>query len=301
MNKPKLLKVLENNTASFDVRLEKVPFFDNPWHYHPELELNLITKSKGARFVGDNIERFKEGDLVLLGSNLPHYWRNDESYYQDNSTEIAEAIILRFRLDFLGKSLLSIPEMCEVKQLFQDAAHGIYFGPTTSDQIKPFLLKLLFAKGIEQVIYFLEIFKILVQADDSRVLSTIIFGELNPINDSDRMNHVLNHIHLHLQDNITLETVAKLSNMNVTAFCRYIKAKTNKTFIELLNDIRIAYACRLLVDSPSNISEICYNCGFNNLTHFNYVFKKITGLNPTTYRKSKGDFINGGRNSLTQQ
>ena len=99
-NRHTLLKVLENNTASFDIRYEKVPYFDNPWHYHPELELTLITKSQGTRFVGDNIERFKEGDLVLLGSNLPHYWRNDSLHYTPNSTEMAEAMILRFRLDF---------------------------------------------------------------------------------------------------------------------------------------------------------------------------------------------------------
>jgi AraC-like DNA-binding protein len=291
MNRPTLLKVKENNTSSFDIRYEKVPYFDNPWHYHPEIELTLITKSSGTRFVGDNVERFNEGDLVLLGSNLPHYWRNDAVYLKPNSTEIAEAIILRFRLDFLGKPLLLIPEMRAVKQLFEDAAHGISFGQKTSDRIKPFMHKLYLAKGIEQVIDFLEICKILVHAKDRRGLSTKIFGESNPINDSDRMNHVLNYIQLHLEENIRLETVANLANMNATAFCRYIKAKTNKTFIELLNDIRIAYACRLLLDSPRNISEICYKCGFNNLTHFNYIFKKITGTNPTTYRKSKGDII----------
>jgi len=138
----------------------------------------------------------------------------------------------------------------------------------------------------------LQIFKILSQAKDGRALSKKFFGESNPINDSDRMNQVLNYIHLHLQENITLETVSNLANMNATAFCRYIKAKTNKTFIELLNDIRIAYACRLLLDGPRNISEICYNCGFNNLTHFNYIFKKITGTNPSNYRKSKGEIMN---------
>lgn len=292
MNRPKLLKVLANNDASFDIRYEKVPYFDNPWHYHPEIELTLITKSRGTRFVGDNVERFNEGDLVLLGSNLPHYWRNDTLYYNAGSTEIAEAIILRFRLDFLGKPLLLIPEMHEVKQLFKDAAYGISFGHITSDRVKPFLHKLHLAKGIEQVIDFLEICKILMHAKDSRALSTKIFGASNPINDSDRMNQVLSYIHMHLQENITLETIANLANMNATAFCRYIKAKTNKTFIGLLNDIRITYACRLLLDSPHNISEICYNCGFNNLTHFNYIFKKITGENPTNYRKSKGIISN---------
>jgi len=291
MNRPKLLKVEENNTASFDIRNEKVPYFDNPWHYHPEIELTLITKSKGTRFVGDNVERFKEDDLVLLGSNLPHYWRNDALYYKPNSTEMAEAMILRFSLDFLGKPLLLIPEMYAVKQLIEEASQGISFGQITSDRVKPFLQKMHLAKGIDPLINFLEICKILSQAKDRRVLSKKIFGESNPMNDSDRMNQVLNYIHLHLQENITLETVSNLANMNATAFCRYIKAKTNKTFIELLNDIRIAYACRLLLDGPRNISEICYDCGFNNLTHFNYIFKKITGTNPTNYRKSKGDII----------
>lgn len=131
-----------------------------------------------------------------------------------------------------------------------------------------------------------------MRASDARALSTKIFGESNPLHDSDRMNLVLNYIHLHLQEKISLETVANLANMNATAFCRYIKTKTNKTFIGLLNDIRIAYACRLLLDSPRTISEICYDCGFNNLTHFNFIFKKITGKNPTNYRKSKGDLMN---------
>jgi len=148
------------------------------------------------------------------------------------------------------------------------------------------------AKGIDPLINFLELFKILAQAKDGRSLSKKLFGESKPIKDSDRMNQVLNYIHLHLQENITLEMVANLSNMNATSFCRYIKAKTNKTFIELLNDIRIAYACRLLLDGPRNISEICYNCGFNNLTHFNYIFKKITGTNPSNYRKLKGEIMN---------
>jgi len=268
-----------------------VPYFDNPCHYHPEIELTLITKSKGTRFVGDHVERFEEGDLVLLGSNLPLYWRNYAVYYKPNSVEMAEAMILRFSLDFLGKPLLFIPEMQEVKQLIQEASYGISFGPITSDRVKPFLHKMHLAKGIDPLINFLEIFKILSKAKDGRVLSKKIFGESNPINDSDRMNHVLTYIHLHLQENITLETVSNLANMNATAFCRYIKAKTNKTFIELLNDIRIAYACRLLLDGPRNISEICYNCGFNNLTHFNYIFKKNTGTNPSNYRKSNGEII----------
>lgn len=289
MIKPQFLKVQENNSTSFDMRYEKVPYFDNPWHYHPELELTLITKSTGIRFVGDSVERFEAGDLVLLGAHLPHYWRNDTSFHEVHSKDTAEAIILRFRLDFLGKSLLASPEMGSIKQLFQQAAQGLGFGQKVSASLQVLMLKLHQSQGVDRLLIFLEIFKTLAETDDFRILSTKTFAGSNPNNDSDRINRVLNYIHLHLHENIKLEAVAALSNMNTTAFCRYIKAQTNKTFIALLNEMRIANACRLLLDRPRDVAEISYECGFDNVTHFNYTFKKITGQNPTTYRKGKID------------
>ena len=286
MTKPQLLKIQENTSASLDIRHEKVTYFNNPWHYHPEIELTLVMKSTGMRFVGDSVERFEAGDLVLLGANLPHYWRNDEAFYQVNKySQMAEAIILRFRVDVLGKQLMNLPEMQPIKQLLQRASQGLWFGEKTSTQIKPLMLKLYESKGIEQLIFFLEMFKNLSQTNDFRVLSTKVFGGSKQQNDSDRINEVLNYIHAHLHNTIKLETVASLANMNTAAFCRYVKAQTNKTFVELLNDIRIANACRILIDSKKDIAEICYECGFVNVSHFNYTFKKITGQNPTEYRR----------------
>jgi AraC-like DNA-binding protein len=286
MQKPKLLKVFENVNSSFDIRYEKTSHFDNPWHYHPELELTLVTKSSGIRFVGDSVERFEAGDLVLLGANLPHYWRNDSAFYQSNSEQFAEAIILRFSIDILGKQLMNLPEMRLVTELFGRAAQGLWFGRDVSIQLKPTLLKLHESNGINQLIIFLEIFKTLSQTDNFKVLSTKTFVGTKQQNDSNRINQVLKYIHANLQETIDLQTVAGLANMNPTAFCRYIKSQTNKTFVELLNEIRIANACRLLLEDKIEIAQICYECGFGNVTHFNYTFKKITGQNPTEYRKA---------------
>lgn len=285
--KPKLLKVQENVAFSFDIRCEKAPYFDNPWHYHPEIELNLITQSTGIRFVGDSFERFEAGDLVLLGSNLPHYWRNDSAYYCEDSTVIAEAIILRFRADTLGKQLMNLPEMFSISKLFDNALQGFHYTKNIAQQILPLLLKLKEGKGVDQLIIFLEIFKILSQTNDFRALSTKTFGGSKQLNDSERINIILKYIHVHLHENIKIKDIALHINMNPTSFCRYVKSQTNKTFVELLNDIRITNASRMLIDSNKNIAEIAYENGFNNSTHFNYTFKKLKGINPTQYRKSK--------------
>jgi AraC-like DNA-binding protein len=283
--KPRFLKIEENKETSFDVRHEKASYFNNPWHFHPEMELTFLLQSTGMRFVGDSVERFRSGELVLLGSNVPHYWRNDERFYRPRSRSKAEAIILRFQYDFAGKQFMELPEMNAIKQLFVRALQGILFGKKISSKLKPVMLALSKSKGIDRMTLFFEIFKSLSQTRDFRVLSTKIFGGSNRNHDSDRIHQVLDHIHSHLHERIKLEDVAAIANMNITAFCRYLKAQTNKTFVALLNEIRISNACRLLLESSQNISEISYACGFDNVTHFNYTFKKIIKKNPTSYRR----------------
>ena len=287
MQQPKLLIVEENDTASFDIRYEKAAYFKNPWHYHAELELTLITKSTGLRFVGDNVQRFEAGDLVLLGSNLPHYWRNDLSFYQAESSAFAEAIILRFKRDILGKQIMNMLELHPFEQLFDNALRGILFGAKIASSLQNLLMKLYSSKGVDRLIIFLEIFKQLSQTTDFRFLSSKIFASSKQQKESDRISEVLKYIHLHLKEPIKLDNVADVANMNKTAFCRYLKSKTNKTFVEILNDIRVANACKMVLESKKDMAEISYECGFGNIPHFNYTFKKITGLNPTQYLNKK--------------
>ncbi len=283
MIKPKLLKVDSALTASFDIRHEQVAYFDNPWHYHPELELTLVTKSTGIRFVGDCVEQFAEGDLVLLGSNLPHYWHNNEAFYQAESILEAEAYILRFKPQMMN-NMLDMPEALPVRQLLDKAVYGIWFAREVADKIKTLMVKLLHSDGTQRIIGFLEIMHCLSMTDGYRVLSTSTFANSKAGSDLGRVGKVLSYINSHIKEDISLDTIARHVNMNPTAFCRYIKAHTNKTFIELLTDIRISNACRLLLARSLSISGIAYECGFRNTTHFNYVFKKSKKLTPSQYR-----------------
>lgn len=283
--KAQLLRVQNSHAASFDVRYEEASVFHNPWHYHPELELTLILESKGVRFVGDSIEVFEAGDLVLLGANLPHYWRNDPAYYHAESTLKARAIILRFKLDLWGMAFLNAPEMKEIRDLFQQAARGIHFAPKQVAVIQPLLFQLLNAKDGERIRLWVHIFEHLAAAPSYRLLSQISFVNSHPSRDSQRIQKVLTYVQEHLSDPITLEEVAASINMNVSAFCRYFKQQTNKTFIQLVNELRVNNACRLLLSSDLDVGQIAFECGFNTVSHFNAIFKKQTGLNPGEHRR----------------
>lgn len=283
--KPLLLKVAERPADSIDIRYERQPHFDNPWHYHPELELTLITKSRGIRFVGDAIEPFEEGDLVLLGASLPHYWRNDARYYAPDSTESAEAIILRFRATAWGNEFLTAPEMQPLNELFHRANRGLHFGLAVAEEIRPLLRRLLAAEGLERMVRWLQVFAVLVLTNDYRILSQKAFGGTNPTEDSSRIGKVLAYIQQHLQEAIRLDQVATVAHMNPAAFCRYFKQQTNKTFVEVLNEFRINYACRLLLDSDKDVGQVCFDCGFRNVSHFNQVFKAHKGISPLSFRK----------------
>lgn len=283
--KPLLLKVGSNEGASFDIRHDSVPYFNNPWHYHPEFELTLVLKSSGVRFIGDSIEAFQEKDLILVGANLPHYWRNHTQFYSPRSTERAEAIIMRFSGDIWGKEFLKTPEMSAVSKLLQQARLGIKFPPEIADHVKPILIELLSGTGVRQPIGWLQIFERLASASNYQLLATKSFGVLKGDMDSNRIDRVLMYIHEHLSDSIRLTDVAAFSNMNTAAFCRFFKQRTNKTFVEVVNEVRIQAACRLLAASDQDISEIAYDCGFQDLSYFSQVFKTKMGVSPSGFRR----------------
>jgi AraC-like DNA-binding protein len=244
----------------------------------------LVTKSFGIKFIGDSIEPFKPGDLVLLGRNLPHYWRNSERYYNEVGQINAEAIIMRFRNDLWGTELLKSPEMRAVNALLHQAELGIQFHSRTSEQIEPLLQQTLKSQGMAKIILWFKIFEILSEAKDYRFLSQKSFSGLNPREDSSRIATILAYVQNHLSEKINLSDVASMANMNRTAFCRYFKQKTNKTFIDLLNELRIQLACRQLIETSKDISQIAYDCGFEDVSYFNQVFKAKTLVNPTAFR-----------------
>jgi AraC-like DNA-binding protein len=278
--KPLLLKVKEDSTNSFDIRHEKVPYFDNPWHYHPEFELALVLKSSGVRFIGDSIEPFEAGDLVLLGANLPHYWRNE------GASEGAEAIILRFRSGMWGQPFFEIPEMRLINDLLQRAARGVHFPPRVADRVAPGLYQIVGSEGAKRLLGWIEVFTVLAEEPEFRLLSKKTFGGNRPMEDSGRIQTVLAYIQEHLTTELRLDEAADLANMNKAAFCRYFRQQTNKTFTEVVNELRIQLACRMLLDSSRDISQIGFQCGFQDVSYFNQIFKARKGVSPSGFRKA---------------
>lgn len=271
---------LENN--SFMITKHSEPSFLKVWHYHRELELVLTLKSTGTRFVGDSIKKFIEGDVVLIGENLPHMWVNDDCYFEANSNLIAEDIVIHFREEFLGKDFFETKEMKPIYQLLTKAKYGIKF-INLSLEIPKKIKSISSRNEFERTLELLHILNSLAHHKNYEVLSSE--GYIKTFNKT--KNVTLDNTYEYIFENfnrpISLEDVANVANMNPSAFSRYFKRVNRKTFSRYLNEVRIGYACNQLIEQKGNITSICYDSGFNNISNFNRQFKKITQKSPSEY------------------
>jgi len=283
---PKYLEVLPGDNTSIQISHESHQYFENPWHFHPDLELNLIVKSTGIRFIGDSIDSFQADDLVLLGPNIPHYWKNDQKYYDNQSDENAEAIVVRFPEFFLGSDQYDLPEMMQMKQLFVKAQRGLLLSGDGKTRIIASIKKMLHYQGIERLIIFLGILNAITNACEFAYLSNPGFmTSLNPKNEK-RMNDVYNFITNNFKEKITLAEIAEKANMNPSAFSRYFSQCTGKSVTGFLQEIRLGFTCKLLIESEQSISEIIYESGFQNQAYFNKLFVERMGMTPKKYRQT---------------
>lgn len=282
---PLLLKIESNSQQSFQIRKDIRPNFYSSWHYHEELELTLILKSSGTRFIGDSIQQFSAGDLVLVGENVPHVWKNDDSYHQESSNKKAEAIVIHFLKNFAGDGFFDLPEMSKIKTLINEAKRGILFGGKIKHMLAERIKALTGKSSFDQLIGLLELLNIMAHTNDYQKLSTLDFSSSFSSNtNSDPINRIYEYIIEHFRADISLGKVAQMAHMTPTAFCRYFKSRTRKTYTQFLNEIRISFACRLLMEGKKEVSQVCFDCGFNNLSYFNRQFKKIKNETPSSYR-----------------
>lgn len=277
--KPVLRKISLQSGNSFSFQHYSAAHFYNYWHYHPELELVLIREGYGTRMIGDNIEPFKSGELVLIGANLPHLWRSD------NACHHSESISIHLLEHFAGKDFISMPEMRNIRNLFQRAQHGIIFEPRVSAVVSEMLLEVYEKKEEDRLIQLLSLFKILAESTDTRLLSKIGANTLTPPSDTARINQVYAYVLTHFSENITVESMAEVANLSTTSFCRYFKKCANRTFVDFLMEIRIGYACKLLIETDKTIGQICQESGYNSISNFNNFFKKATKMTPSAYQK----------------
>ncbi len=284
--KPIVEKLTVDPEHSFVLQKDVYPYYPTPWHYHPELELVLVVKSTGKRIVGDCVERFSDGDLVFMGPNLPHVYDNDPPYYEDNSGLTAEAIVIHFREDFLGRDWWQTPETQALKELFGKAKRGMKLTGQTAERMAKKMHALLETDGLTRLVGLLNILDTISQTTDYELLASPGFMQtFHPVAGSERIIRVCEYIMNHFMEDITLQQVSDIACMTPNAFCHFFKSSTRKTFIEFLNEIRIGYACKLIAEDTYNISEICYASGFQNVSHFNRQFKKMKLQTPLAYRK----------------
>ena len=276
-----LIKVNVPQQASFTVnRYIYEDRFPGIWHFHNEYELTLILESSGSRMVGDNIDRFTEGDLVFIGKNLPHTWRNDALH----SFEKSEALVLHFLDHFCGRQFFEIPEMERVRRLLDRSHRGIRVSGKTRDEVAELLLKMEQTAGVNKVIQLLSILNLLSASNDLSELSSEGFVNSIDNSGSDRLNQVYEYVMNNFQEDISLLDVAAVANMSPTAFSRYFKNRTRKSFTRFLIELKIGYACKLLMKEEIPVAHVCYESGFQNLSNFNLQFKTIMGLTPKKYQ-----------------
>ena len=280
--KPSFEKISGATHGAFVARRIAMPVFGHSWHFHPELELAWIESGVGRRFVGDSIEPFQAGDLVLLGSNLPHLFFTDTR--DSKGSKWARATVVQFRTDVFGAAFLKLPDMKPVKDLIARALRGLHFSATAAAEVGPAMAELATAKGPARVIGLLSILDRLSRSR-ARALSSRSFRPELRDADSERIHRVIAWVHENYRDSIFLADAAKVAALAPAAFCRYFKRATGRTFSAFVNEIRIARACRLLAETNDSIAQIALECGFESLSNFNHRFSTVKLMPPREFRR----------------
>jgi AraC-like DNA-binding protein len=274
------IKVKRNNFSHFTF----------PWHYHKEFELLYVLKSYGKRYVGDSAEDFTDGDLVLLGSNLPHFWKSAPAYYDKNNNLRVNAIVVQFPNILSEMDSDKLPEFNNIRELFKRADRGVHFSKPAVSVIGSGLKNLPNLEGFERYIEFMKILQIMATTKHYRLLASPATKQIMPTGMDSRLERVLNYLTFNYTSEQNLNDLAQQISMNPSAFCRYFKEATGKTIVEYIHEMRVGYACKLLMERGKTISEIAFECGFNNISNFNRIFKKKIGHTPSNYQNNFGRF-----------
>lgn len=228
---------------------------------------------------------FKEGDMVFTGPNLPHLWRSDNSYYDTENALETHGIVIYFPVNFVGDTIFELEEFEGIVKVLKLSERGIEISGKTNELIGKLMAELIDLKGGESIIQLLQILNLMVDSPDCQPITQAGYINLNKESETGRMGQVYEYVLKNFKEKITLEEVAEMANLSVSAFSRYFKTRVNKSFTDFLSDVRISHACKLLHEEDINISEISFECGFFTLSNFNKQFKERTGKTPLAFKK----------------
>lgn len=281
---PQVENIQKSENESFSVSKYSGKWFQRSWHYHAEFELLMITKGHGMRVVGTDRSAFEAGDLVLIGGNVPHAWFSDPIYYDETNDLSCESIYVQFNRDMFGTRFASSPEMQAILRLLEAAKYGLRFTASV-EEIQTELFELFESNGLDRMLRLIRLLDHFQQGTYEKILDDDYFAN-SIIPKSVRIRLVNQYVINNYMDEIKLDEAAKLAEMNVSAFCRFFKKMTKRTFSQYVKEVRIDFAQQLLMNTelPSNI--IGFECGFSSVAYFNQCFKSISGVSPLQYRKA---------------
>ena len=258
---------------------------DFPFHYHPEIELTCVFRSNGMRLVGDSFESYRKGDLVALGSNLPHQWQKNESFKGPRMFN-DHIVVVHIHDGRLKAIIEGTRELWSLKPLMEEIRSGVVFSRETVSWVSPRMQQLVQEGGsMSGVITLLEILRLLSKDSKRRVLASPLFRWPEDSPGRERIFDVVGYLLKNYHREIRAGELAEQLNLSKSAFSHYFRKRTSKSFREYLTDIRLGNACKMLQESDKNVGEICFECGFGSISNFNKAFNRTYRTSPMQYRR----------------
>lgn len=283
--KPIFAKVVETvGEEVFAIRITERETFSTEFHFHKECQMTYIVRSKGKRLIGDSIANFKDDELTFLGTDLPHVWYNDQQSEEVEYEEKAYSIALFFDPDRLVKHFSYFFDTSGLELFLSRSRRGFLFYGNTKEKIKGILHRMVESDSLHRTIDLLQLVNILSHTVETEYLSGANYTNNYIPKDMQRIEKVFQYVFEQYAAEISLEKAASLMNLSRYAFCRYFKARTQKTFVQFVNEIRIMHACEMIKEDREQINNIAYSCGFNSLSNFNKIFKSVKGKTPSQYK-----------------
>ncbi len=279
------IKIYNEAQQQIVVEEKSEPYYNALFHYHPEFELTYIKEGFGRRIVADKIDSFYAGDLVFLGPDLPHAWQNDDIFHKGFSNFRSKSFVIHFKKEIFSDEMLQLHESSKLNELFARSVRGLKIVGKTGEVITEKMCSLNQRKGLERIIGLLDILNIIAVSKETEYISYKGYSGMLAHNKVDRLAEVYNYVSENFNKDISLNDVARMASLTPPAFCRLFKKRTNRHFVSYLNDVRTSKACKQLLETDLNISEIAFGCGYKTVSNFNKIFKKNIGVAPKAYRE----------------
>ena len=271
-------KINSKQSALYAFVYEDVEF-DAPWHFHPEYELTYIVKGKGMRYVGNSIQKFEEGDFVLIGANLPHCWKNTDLHIGN-----VKSVVFQWNDLFLGENWFQKEEFYQINLLLKKAAKGILFHSYSSKKTAKRLMAIIEKKPLDRLLSFLQLLEELALVNSIELLTTTSFSPNLNLKANNRIDVVYDYVEKNYNSKIKLDDVSTLVSMSNEAFCRFFKKSLNKSFFTFINEYRINLASKMLIETNKQVSQIAYDCGYDSLPFFYRQFQKYMNCSPKVFK-----------------